>query len=233
MAEKIGKYEERALLKIKESEGIAVDMDETELFTRMEILSRYSTCVVLSAEESYGFLPLDLVRDKDGNASALALAEVLAFLGANKKNPLLYLDELYKKYGYHQETTKNIYFEGAEGSATIEALTQSYRSNPLRSISDFGVSSSKDFLEKGFLDEDEEVLVEQNFILLSLDNGFHVAIRPSGTEPKIKYYLFGCGDPNPANLSESKAQVCAQLEEIGNWLVDDAHERAHISKEPV
>jgi len=60
-----------------------------------------------------------------------------------------------------------------------------------------------------------------------------VAIRPSGTEPKIKYYLFGCGDPNPANLSESKAQVCAQLEEIGNWLVDDAHERAHISKEPV
>jgi len=232
MAEKIGKYEEQALLKIKESEGIAVDMDETELFSRMEILSRYSTCVVLSAEESYGFLPLDLVRDKDGNASSLALAEVLAFLGANKKNPLLYLDELYKKYGYHQETTKNIYFEGAEGSAIIEALTQSYRDNPLRSIGEFVVSSSKDFLEKGFLDEDEEVLVEQNFILLSLDNGFNVAIRPSGTEPKIKYYLFGCGDPNPADLNESKAQVGAQLEEIGTWLVDDAHERARNKKAP-
>ena len=66
MANKMGRYEQTAQLRIKEEEGIAVDLDETELFARMDILSRYAKCVILAAEESYGYLPFDLVRDKDG-----------------------------------------------------------------------------------------------------------------------------------------------------------------------
>ena len=56
----------------------------------------------------------------------------------------------------------------------------------------------KDFQQRGYLDEDEDPLLEQNFIFLTLENEFNVAIRPSGTEPKIKYYLFGSGEASPS-----------------------------------
>ena len=225
MAEKIGKYEDTAKLQMKEKEGLSIDFDDTELFSRMDILSRYSTCVILSAEESYGYLPFDLVRDKDGNASSLAVAEVFAYLKSIKKTPLEFLDSLYQKYGYHAEKTENIYFEGAQGSATIAKLTESYRKNALTEIAGVKVTSTKDFQQKGYLDEDEDPLVEQNFIFITLDNNFNVAIRPSGTEPKIKYYLFGSGEATPTNLQESKDSINNMLTTVGDWLVENAHER--------
>jgi len=225
MAEKIGKYEDTAKLQMKEKEGLSIDFDDTELFSRMDILSRYSTCVILSAEESYGYLPFDLVRDKDGNASSLAVAEVFAYLKSIKKTPLEFLDSLYQKYGYHAEKTENIYFEGAQGSATIAKLTESYRKNALTEIAGIKVSSTKDFQEKGYLDEDEDPLVEQNFIFITLENDFNVAIRPSGTEPKIKYYLFGSGEVSPTNLQDSKDSINNMLTTVGDWLVENAHER--------
>ena len=117
MAQKIHKYEEIARVCMQEEEGIGLDFDSTELFTRIEILSRYSTCTVLAAEESYGYLPMDLVRDKDGNASSLAIAEAFAFCESINSTPIKFLDNIYQKYGYHLEKTENIYFEGAEGSA--------------------------------------------------------------------------------------------------------------------
>ena len=127
MAQKIRKYEEIARVRMLEEEGIGLDFDSTELFTRIDILSRYSTCTVLAAEESYGYLPLDLVRDKDGNASSLAIAEVFAYTESINSDPIKFLDSIYQKYGYHLEKTENIYFEGAEGSETISRLVESYR----------------------------------------------------------------------------------------------------------
>ena len=160
--------------------------------------------MILSAEESYGYLPLDIVRDKDGNASALAIAELFAFLKSTNTNPIQFLDSLYKKYGYHEEKTENLYFEGAEGSKTIEKLAASYRIQKLEVISDIKVTKYKDFLEKGYIDEEEEELPQENFLMIELENGFTVSIRPSGTEPKIKYYIFGCGTKNALDLDESK-----------------------------
>ena len=225
MAEKLAKYEDIALAEIKEKEGLSLDFDGTDLFVRIDILTRYSTYVILAAEESYGYLPHDVVRDKDGNASALAIAELFAFLKSSKTEPMQYLDNLYKKYGYHEENTENLYFEGAEGSETIKTLASSYRTNQLKTISGLSVVKSKDFLEKGYIDEDEDELSQENFLMLELENGFSVAIRPSGTEPKIKYYLFGCGEKNPSNLEESKKEVSAKIQEISKWLVQDANVR--------
>jgi phosphoglucomutase len=226
MAQKMLKYEEQAQTRIQEEEGIGLDFDSTELFTRMDILSRYSTCTVLAAEESYGYLPLDLVRDKDGNASSLAIAEAFAYMESTGTNPLKFLDTIYQKYGYHQEKTENIYFEGAEGSATISKLVESYRKNPLKNVENFKVLKKKDFSEEGFIDEDEELLPKQNFIQIFLDNDFSIAIRPSGTEPKIKYYLFGCAEPKSTDLEATKKAVSETLETIGAWLVEDAQQRA-------
>ena len=225
MANKMGRYEQTAQLRIKEEEGIAVDLDETELFARMDILSRYAKCVILAAEESYGYLPFDLVRDKDGNASALAISEMLSHLISIGSTPLDQLDNLYKKHGYHAEKTENIYFEGAEGRATIEKLVYSYRNQPLEEISGVKVVKTKDYLNGGFVDEEGEAVPSLDFIELSLENDFSIAIRPSGTEPKIKFYLFGCDNPAPNTLAKSKEKVEAQISEIGAWLVEDAQQR--------
>ena len=70
----------------------------------------------------------------------------------------------------------------------------------------------KDFLSPGFIDEDEDPLPQENFIKLHLENGFSIAIRPSGTEPKIKYYLFGCGEPMVGDLESSKKRVDDEVE---------------------
>jgi len=230
MAEKLGKYENDALLELKEKEGLSLDFDGTDLFARIDILSRYSTYVVLAAEESYGYLPLDVVRDKDGNASALAIAELFAFLKTTQSNAFDFLDTLYKKYGYHFEKTENLYFEGAEGSATIVKLADSYRQTPLSSIDGVGVVKTKDFLEPGYIDEDEDPLPEENFLQMTLENGNSIAIRPSGTEPKIKYYLFGCGEKNAVDLEASKNEVTQTVENMARWLAEDAQTRLGSTK---
>ena len=97
MAEKLEKYEDTAISELKEKEGLSLDFDATDLFVRIDILTKYSTYVILSAEESYGYLLLDIVRDKDGNASALAIAELFAFLKSTNINPIQFLDSLLQK----------------------------------------------------------------------------------------------------------------------------------------
>ena len=84
-------------------------------FSRIEILSRYSKYAVLCAEESYGYLPIDTVRDKDGNASSLAICEALSYLKSQEVSPMEFLDQLYTKYGYHFGRNKKYLLGGCEG----------------------------------------------------------------------------------------------------------------------
>lgn len=226
MAQKLNNYEDRAILGIKEKEGIGIDFDSTDLFTRIDILSRYSKYVVLAAEESYGYLPMDLVRDKDGNAASLAVAELLAYLKSLDIKPLDFLDKLYIKYGFHYEKTENIYFDGAEGSEQIIKIMKSHRKSPCEKFNGLAVTKVKDFSHSGLLDEEDQSIEKENFIMITLENGFKIAIRPSGTEPKIKFYLFGESLPNPQNISETKEKIISQINELGAFLVNDAKERA-------
>ena len=226
MAQKLNNYEDRAILGIKEKEGIGIDFDSTDLFTRIDILSRYSKYVVLAAEESYGYLPMDLVRDKDGNAASLAVAELLAYLKSLDIKPLDFLDKLYIKYGFHYEKTENIYFDGAEGSEQIIKIMKSHRNSPCEKFNGLAVTKVKDFSHSGLLDEEDQSIEKENFIMITLENGFKIAIRPSGTEPKIKFYLFGESLPNPQNISETKEKIISQINELGAFLVNDAKERA-------
>ena len=85
-------------------------------------------------------------------------------------------------------------------------------------------------MDGGFVDEEGAAIPSLDFIELTLENDFSVAVRPSGTEPKIKYYLFGCDNPAPNALAESKEKVEVQISEIGAWLVEDAHQRAKTAK---
>ena len=80
---------------------------------------------------------------------------------------------------------------------------------------------------KKMLDEEEEELSQENFLMISLENQFRVAVRPSGTEPKIKFYIFGESQPNSTNLVKTKEQVASIADELGAYLVEDAKERAN------
>jgi phosphoglucomutase len=226
MAQKMSKYEEGATLSIKEKEGIGLDYDQTDLFTRIDILSKYSRYVPLAAEESYGYLPLDLVRDKDGNASALAFAEVLAYLKSLSIKPIDFLEKLYVKYGFHYEKTENIFFEGAEGSEKINKIMDSLRKNPLREINEVKIAKVKDFSQDGLLDEEDMPIAKENFLMITLENGFKVAVRPSGTEPKIKFYIFGESAPNSQDLTKTKEKIINEVEGIASFLNEEANKRA-------
>lgn len=226
MAQKMNKYEEAAALSIKEKEGIALDYDQTDLFTRIDILSKYSRHVPLAAEESYGYLPLDLVRDKDGNASALAFAEVLAYLKSLAIKPVDFLDKLYLKYGFHYEKTENIFFEGAEGCEKINKIMDSLRKNPLREINGVKIEKVKDFSQEGLLDEEDLPIAKENFLIITLENGFKIAIRPSGTEPKIKFYIFGESPPSSQDLTKTKEKIITEVAGIASFLSEEANKRA-------
>jgi phosphoglucomutase len=182
--------------------------------------------VPLAAEESYGYLPLDLVRDKDGNASALAFAEVLAYLKSLSIKPIDFLEKLYIKYGFHYEKTENIFFEGAEGSEKINKIMDSLRKNPLREINEVKIAKVKDFSQDGLLDEEDMPIAKENFLMITLENGFKVAVRPSGTEPKIKFYIFGESAPNSQDLTKTKEKIINEVEGIASFLNEEANKRA-------
>ena len=226
MAQKLKNYEKKAKEGIYENEGIGLDYDKTELFSRMLILSKYSSYPVLCAEESYGYLPIDTVRDKDGNAAALSVTEALSYLKSIGKSPTAYLDELYKRYGYHYELTVNIYLEGPEGSAKIEKIMKSYREKPIEKVGQREVIKTLDFSKPDILDEEGEEVAKENFLMLSLENGFRVALRPSGTEPKLKFYIFGESESNPEDLHATKIDVKREVEELGEFMKEDSKIRS-------
>ena len=149
---------------------------------KTQFLSRYSKYAVLCAEESYGYLPLDTIRDKDGNASSLAIVEALSFIKSIDMTPLGFLDELYKRYGYHLEETKNVYLDGATGSEKISKIMESFRKSPPSRLGSLEVEKIIDFSKPDLLDEEGQPFAKENFLIMQMNQGFRVAIRPSGTE---------------------------------------------------
>ena len=229
ISEKIGDYEDEATSALRENEGIAWDYDNTDFYTRAEILQKYSKFTVFAAEESFGYLPLDIVRDKDGNASALACSELFAYLELTKSSPLEYLDFLYLKYGYFEEQTINLYFEGVKGSEIIKKIIDSYSQNEPSKINDLIVHKVRNFGKPGYLDEDDKPIPVENFFIFELEDAFSIAVRASGTEPKIKYYLFGRSQVVGGNdLAAAKSEVGEKLKSLADWANKDALERGEV-----
>ena len=230
MAEKLAEYEETATSALLDNEGLAWDYEETDQQTRISVLLKYSNYVVLAAEESFGYLPIDLVRDKDANAAALAFSELLAYLNSIGSSPLEFLSNLYQKYGYYEERTVNLIFEGASGAEVIGSIIESYVQNLPASINGLQVGRAKNFGKPGHLDEDEKPLPIENFFTFDLENGYKVAIRASGTEPKIKYYFFGRAEVSqPSALSTARNEVDEALKSMAAWAKEDANERGGVS----
>ncbi|KAF0817839.1 Phosphoglucomutase [Bacillus sp. ZZV12-4809] len=145
-------------------------------------------------EESYGYLIGDFVRDKDAVQAAVFAAEVAAYYKSKGKTLFDALYDLYARYGYYQESLKSLTLKGKEGTEKIARILNEFRKNPPEEIAGVKVATFDDFqISKRlqFLTGHEEYinLPKSNVIKFSLKDNSWISIRPSGTEPKVKFYF--------------------------------------------
>jgi phosphoglucomutase len=223
---KLKDYEDE-LLAALESSGRRVEYDKLPLAERITLLQQHSTFFVFGGEESYGYLASDAVRDKDGSAAVLMFTELAAYLKQQGLTFGDYLDQLYLRHGYYLEDLLNIYYEGAAGSAKIKNILDSLRASPPKAINGVAVTKAIDFGRDTLNDADGKTIPAENFYFYELANGYRFAVRGSGTEPKIKFYLFA-HDPvdGPGVLADVKASTRAKLNTLKAELEAEAHRRA-------
>ncbi len=149
---------------------------------------------IFGAEESYGYLPCDLARDKDAVASAAFLAEAAAAAAADGRTLHDVLENLFRGHGYYQEGAKSLTLPGKEGADRIKALMHHLRKRPPKEIAGRGVVSIGDVQTGEIKNSQGGVLgrydlPKSEVLLFTLDDATKVIARPSGTEPKIKFYI--------------------------------------------
>lgn len=204
------------------------DLDETG--TRNVRLEK-STFLIFGGEESYGYMGSDFSRDKDGNGAVIMFAELAAYAASKGQTITDLLDEVYCDVGYFLEVNKSKTFEGAQGAATIARLTDSYGSNPPTEIDGVKVTSMRDFRKDVIHDEEGERVPAEKMLFVELADGRGFAVRPSGTEPKIKYYMFGRSVPaagatfSADELAVAKEKAASALNSLWAWLDKDIDAR--------
>ena len=223
IAAKMRGYEE----KLVKAMGPGFNYDATPFRERARLLQQHSTFYLFGTEESYGYLPNDSLRDKDGNSACLMFAEVCAWVKSRGLTVPEYLDEIYLRYGFFLEGVINIYFEGATGAAKIKRILDTYRASPPTAFGDTKVTRFQDFGREKFYDADQELIPAQDLYIVSLANGYSFAARGSGTEPKMKFYLFASGPVrSAAELPAAKAQTKSTLDALKALIEADARKRA-------
>jgi phosphoglucomutase len=227
IGEKIREYEDLLKTKLRADQGIGLDYDRTSYRKRVELLQEHSTFYAFGSEESYGYLPTDFVRDKDGNAACLVFSELAAGLKREGKTVLEALDALYLKLGYYLEMLGQIYYEGAAGVSKIQNILESYRANPPTEFNGVAVTKFTDFGRETVHDADRKKIPSQDLYFLEMANGYSYAVRGSGTEPKIKFYLFARESVDSAdNLAAIKAETREKLDALREAIEADADGRS-------
>ena len=157
-------------------------------------------------EESFGFMVGDFVRDKDAVTASLLACEVAAQQKAKSRTLFEYLDTIYKEVGYYREHLVSLVKKGKKGAQEIEQIMKDLSTNPLKEIAGSPVVSIEDYNTSTRLDVLNNTTVtldipKSNVLIYYTQDGSKIAARPSGTEPKIKFYI-SVQDKQQANISE-------------------------------
>ncbi|QQM27309.1 phospho-sugar mutase [Elizabethkingia sp. M8] len=150
---------------------------------------------VCGGEESFGFMTGDFVRDKDSCGSILLACEIAAWCKANGKTVYEYLIDIYKDLGMYYEGLVNITKKGKDGAEQIKQMMTDFRQSPPKTLAGSAVAEVKDFQEQTNLvisTNEKSVMNDipkSNVLIYYTEDGTKVCIRPSGTEPKIKFYV--------------------------------------------
>lgn len=158
-------------------------------------------------EESYGYLKGTYARDKDAVVATMLICEMTAFYQTKGMTLFDALNGLYERYGYYLETNQEVYMQGIDGIEKMEKLMNALRENAPESLADHKLVEFGDYLKGTILNKITEVersteLPSSNVISMKLDNGDVIIGRPSGTEPKIKFYYLLSGK-NPDEMNEN------------------------------
>jgi phosphoglucomutase len=174
---------------------------------------------VMGDEESYGYLIGTHVRDKDSISAVLMTTEMALYHVSRGKTVLERLDEIYEQFGYYEEIQISKYFRGQSGKQIMDALMQELRDSPPAQLGGVDVKRIRD-VEKGTLYDleqgdfvDDIELPKSNVLQFFLADETVVSARPSGTEPKIKFYASATADA-AGRLDEAKREVGRKLEAI-------------------
>ncbi|WP_028828934.1 phospho-sugar mutase [Proteocatella sphenisci] len=178
--------------------------------------------MIMGYEESIGYAVGTFVRDKDAVTSAMLFAEAAAFYSAEGKTLVDVLDDLYQEFGYHKEDTVSLVMEGITGQQKIAKIMEEYRSAYPKQIADMKLSKYIDYRLQEELDIGSEHISKidiekQNAMKFQFECGSWYALRPSGTEPKIKIYACTRADTKEKaeeKLAILKETVLAELKKI-------------------
>jgi phosphoglucomutase len=225
IGEKLQKYEEAIPAELRKNYR---ELSEEET-RRLRV--EYSSFYVFGGEESYGYSGSDFVRDKDGNSAAVMIAEVAAYAKSQNLTLISLLDQIYCEFGYYLERGESLTMDGAEGAAQIKKLVASYASHPPKNIDGAQVTSIQNFAADEIFDGEGERIPAEAMLIITLADHRRVAVRPSGTEPKIKYYMFAANKTadgkilTPAELTATRLLVTAAVERLWQSLKADAQMR--------
>ena len=181
------------------------------------------TGFILGIEESYGYLAGTHVRDKDAAVSSMLMAELAAEAKAAGLSLHEKLDALFREFGCHSETQVSVKMPGSEGMERMRALMGSFRSQPPTSLGGIKVARIRDYLNQTVtpIGGSPQPLAgpRGDIVILDLEHeGNYVAVRPSGTEPKVKFYMFAYDPPQAGEDLQARKQ--AQSERIAAMQAD-------------
>ncbi|MCU6767399.1 phospho-sugar mutase [Barnesiella propionica] len=172
-------------------------------------------------EESFGFLPEDFARDKDSVSSISLMAEIAAWAKDNGKTMYQMLQDIYLEYGFSKEKGISVVRKGKSGAEEIVAMMKNYRANPLKELAGSEVVLVKDFdsLEATDMKTGKKTKLDMpatsNVLQYFTEDGTKVSIRPSGTEPKIKFYIEVHGHMDSyADYDRANADADVKIEAI-------------------
>ncbi|MDO5522597.1 MAG: phospho-sugar mutase [Bacteroidia bacterium] len=180
-----------------------------EIIRKNEGVKKY----IGGGEESYGFLADDFVRDKDSVSACTLFAEIAAWAKDNGKTMYQLLQDIYVEYGYSKEVGISLVRKGKEGADEIEAMMRNFRANPVKELAgspvvlwkDFGKLESVDYVKNEITTL--EMPTTSNVLQYFTEDGTKVSVRPSGTEPKIKFYIEVQSSPISSREEISRAEA--------------------------
>ncbi|MDY3381764.1 phospho-sugar mutase [Riemerella anatipestifer] len=175
---------------------------------------------ICGGEESFGFMTGNFVRDKDSCGSILLACEIAAWCKAQGKTMYQYMIEIYQRLGLYQEALVNVVKKGKEGAEQIKKMMTDFRNNPVTSLAGSKVVLVKDYQEQTAWDLNKNEkqpmtdIPKSNVLIYYTEDGTKVAIRPSGTEPKIKFYFSALDKIESEKDFKSKIEILNEKIEV-------------------
>ena len=181
-----------------------------------EFEEKHNHTYMMGFEESFGYLIKPFVRDKDAIQAVLVVAELAAYYRSRGLTLADGIEEIYKEYGYYAEKTISVTLSGVDGAEQIKAIMAKFRNNGPKEFNDTAISVTEDFKAQTSTAADGTVTnlttPPSDVLKYTLADGSWIAVRPSGTEPKIKFYIAVVGESNEdsqAKIANIEAEINA------------------------